>query len=891
MSAKKLYNFGLRRQNSTYASLSKLLHSAKDSTQLFQIHGRIIVLGLQQSVYFSGKLVSKYSHFRDPLTALAIFGQKLPTNNVYMWNTIVRAMTHNGLFYRALEFYKQMRELNIKPDNFTFPSVINSCASLLDREMGNMIYKDVLDMGFESDLYICNALIDMYSRMNELDKARNLFDGMPKRDVVSWNSLLSGYSSNGYFDEALEVFLQLRSEGVVPDIYTVSSILPACGGLSLVEEGEIVHGLTEKIGIKKDVIVSNGLLSMYFKFNSLMDCKQIFEVMAVRDTVTWNTMICGYTNSGLFRESIGLFLQMLPDFEPDLLTITSVLRACGEVGELSFGRYIHDYLVNCEYTCDITAHNIIINMYANCGDLMSSRSVFDSMNSRDLVSWNSMINGYVEHGFHKEAITLFRTMKMDFEPDSVTYLMLLALGQQFADLHYIRQLHCDIIKHGFDSTIVVGNTLVDVYAKCGKMEDSMRQFKNMEARDTVTWNAIISACGHFEDCNLGLRMISCMRNEGMSLEVATILSSLPLCSYLGAKRQGKEIHGCIFRLGFESNLPIGNALIEMYSKSGSLRNSVKVFKFMKTKDVISWTALISAYGMYGDGKEALRAFMEMKETGIVPDHIVFISVLFSCSHSGMVQEGRDCFNQMKKDYNIEPRLEHYSCMVDLLSRSGLLAEAEEFILSMPLQPDASIWGALLSACRTRGDVEMAERALENLLELNSNDAGYHVLASNVYASLGKWDQVRMIRKSLRDKGLKKDRGCTWLEIQNKVFVFGTGEKFFEQYQEVYELLGTISDLMAKEGYVADLRFALHDVEEDEKLDMLCGHSERLAIAFGLLNTKPGSPLQIMKNLRVCGDCHTVTKFISKIVKREILVRDANRFHLFKDGICSCGDYW
>lgn len=891
MSAKKLYNLGLRSQNSAYTSLSELLHSAKDLTQLRQIHGRIIILGMQQSVYFSGKLVSKYSHFRNPLTASTIFGQKSATNNVYLWNTIIRAMIHNGLSSRALEFYKQMRELNIKPDNYTFPSVINSCASLLDKEMGNVIYNDVLVMGFESDLYICNALIDMYSRMNDLDKARNLFDGMPKRDLVSWNSLISGYSSNGYLDEALELFLQLRLEGVVPDTYTVSSVLPACGGLLLVEDGEIVHGLTEKTGIKKDVIVSNGLLSMYFKFDSLMDCKQIFEEMEVRDTVTWNTMICGYANSRLFKESIRLFLQMLPDFEPDLLTITSVLRACGEVRDLSFGRYIHDYLVKCEYTCDITSHNIIINMYANCGDLLSSRTVFDNMNSRDVVSWNSMINGYVEHGFHKEAITLFRTMKMDFEPDSVTYLMLLALGQQFADLHFIRQLHCDIIKQGLDSTIVVGNTLVDVYAKCGKMEDSMRQFKNMEARDTVTWNAIISACGHFEDCSLGLRMISCMRNEGMSLEVATILSSLPLCSYLGAKRQGKEMHGCIFRLGFESNLPVGNALIEMYSKSGSLMNSVRVFKFMKTKDVISWTALISAYGMYGEGKEALRAFMEMKESGIVPDHIVFISVLFACSHSGLVQEGRACFNQMKKDYNIEPRLEHYSCMVDLLSRSGLLAEAEEFILSMPLQPDASIWGALLSACRTRGDVKMAEQALGHLLELNLDDPGYHVLASNVYASLGKWDHVRMIRKSLRDRGLKKDRGCTWLEIQNKVFVFGTGEKFFEQYKEVYELLGTISDLMAKEGYVADLRFALHDVEEDEKLDMLCGHSERLAIAFGLLNTKPGSPLQIMKNLRVCGDCHTVTKFISKIVKREILVRDANRFHLFKDGNCSCGDYW
>ncbi|KAI5660627.1 hypothetical protein M9H77_19950 [Catharanthus roseus] len=890
MSATKLYSPGRRSQDLVFDLISKLLHSATTPRELQKVHSRIIVFGLQQSVYFSGNLISKYSRFKYPFTATSIFGQK-SASNTFLWNTIIRAMTHNGLFSRALEFYNQMRELNIKPDNHTFPSVINSCANLLDKEMGELIHHDVLDMGFGSDLYICNAFIDMYSRWGELDRAKNLFDGMPKRDLVSWNSLISGYSSNGYFCEALETFLQLRMDGIVPDIYTVSGVLQACGGFMEVDEGKIVHGLIEKIGIKRDVIVTNGLLSMYFKFESLMDCEILFNEMEVRDIVSWNIMICGYSQLSLFRESIRLFLQMVRYFEPDLLTITSVLCACGHVGDLDLGRYVHNYMVKCGYTCDITSYNIIINMYTKCGDLLSSRVVFDSMNCRDLVSWNSMINAYVENGFHMEAVKLFETMKLHLNPDYVTYVVVLSLGIQLRNLHYTMQVHCDMIKQGFDSTTIVGNALVDVYAKCGKMEDCMKHFKNMEVRDTVTWNTIITACGQSEDCSLGLRMLSQMKNEGMALEVATILSSLPLCSYLGAKRQGKEMHCCIFRLGFESDLTIGNALIEMYSKSGSLRNSVRVFKLMKTKDVISWTALISAYGMYGEGKEALRAFKEMKEMGVVPDHIVFVSVLYACSHSGLVQEGWACFNQMKKDYDIEPRFEHYACMVDLLSRSGLLVEAEEFIHSMPLQPDASIWGALLSACRARGAVNIAERVSEHLLQLNPDDPGYHVLTSNFYASLGKWDQVRMIRKSLRARGLKKQPGCSWLEIQNKVYVFGVGERFFEQYKEVYELLEILDELMAKEGYVADLRFALHDVEEDDKLDMLCGHSERLAIAFGLLNTKPGSPLQIMKNLRVCGDCHTATKYISKIVRREIVVRDANRFHIFKDGMCSCGDYW
>ncbi|KAL0464337.1 UNVERIFIED_CONTAM: Pentatricopeptide repeat-containing protein [Sesamum latifolium] len=478
------------------------------------------------------------------------------------------------------------------------------------------------------------------------------------------------------------------------------------------------------------------------------------------------------------------------------------LRACTYIRNLKLGRYVHEYMVSNGYECDTVASNIIINMYAKCGDLLHASEVFENMGSQDLVSWNSLLN-------------------------------------ELTSINFTEELHCDIIKQGFDSTQIVGNALVDAYAKCGKLEDSLKQFENMKARDIVTWNSIIAACGHSENTNLGFRMLSRMRVEGVMPDIPTFLSALPLCSYLIAKRQGKEMHGCIFRLGFECSTPIGNALIEMYSNSGNLRNSVLVFEQMKTKDLVSWTAIISAYGMYGEGRKALEAFEHMKEAGILPDHIIFVSVIYACSHSGLVQEGRACFEQMKKDYNIEPRLEHYACVVDLLSRSGLLAEAEEFIISMPLKPDASIWGVLLSACRASGDMKIAERVSENVLQLNPNDPGYHVLASNMYAALGKWDKVREIRTSLKAKGLKKDPGCSWLEIQNKVYYFGAGDRFFKQHKEVVELLDVLSSLMAKEGYAADVKFVLHDVEEDEKLGMLCGHSERLAIAFGLIHTKPG----------------------------------------------------
>ncbi|VFQ94548.1 unnamed protein product [Cuscuta campestris] len=892
MTACNFHELAQRTHCSLYTLISKALSFSKTPRDVRKVHAFIIISGHRHSVFLSGKLISRYSDFKDSPSSLAVFRLNSHTKNVYLWNTIIRSMTHNGRFSLALEIYAQMRKSGVVPDNYTFPSVINSCGSLSDSEMGRMVSDHLMELGFQSDLYICNALIDMYARMGDLGMARKVFDDLPGKDLVSWNSLISAYSANGYWEESLEVFYQARLVGVVPDSFTLSNVLPACGGLMKVAEGQTVHVLVEKVGTKKDGTVNNGLLSMYFKFDRPMDCEKLFCEMTHRDTVTWNIMICGYSQLGLYIESIKKFLEMDCEYnKPDLMTLTSVLRACGYEGDLRLGKYIHhECIVKKGYECDVTANNIMINMYAKCGDLMASRDVFNCMKCRDSVSWNCLINGYAENGFQREAIEIFKMMKTETLPDSATYVTLLSVCTQSANINCARELHCDIIKRGYESRILLGNSLVDMYAKCGQIHDSLKHFGNMDSRDTVTWNTIIAACR--EDCSMAFEMVRKMRADGIHPDTATFLVSLPLCSILAAKRKGKELHNQILRLGFQSDIPIANALIEMYSKSGSLKGAVTVFEGMKERDVITWTAMITAYGMYGEGMKALRVFNKMKRThGIVLDHVVFVSILYACSHSGMVQEGRSCFDQMKREYHMEPRLEHYACMVDLLSRSGLIPEAEEFILSMPIQPDATIWGALLSACRSNGDTKTAERALHNLSHMDSDDPGYHVLASNMYATLGKWDQVTKIRKSIKSRGMKKEPGCSWVEINNRVYVFSAGDKSFEQHEEVKNHLRVLYSLMAKDGYVADLNWVLHDVDEDEKVDVLCGHSERIAIAFGLINTKPGTPLQIMKNLRVCGDCHTATKYISKVVNREILVRDANRFHFFKDGTCTCQDLW
>ncbi|XWS57962.1 hypothetical protein CRYUN_Cryun09bG0218200 [Craigia yunnanensis] len=483
---------------------------------------------------------------------------------------------------------------------------------------------------------------------------------MRERDGVSLNSLISGYSASGYWEEVLEVYNVARMAGIMPDSFTVSSVLSACGGLVHVKVGEVVHCLIEKIGLHGDVVVSNGLLSMYFKFNRFVDARRIFDEMVVRDTVSWNTLICGYSQLELFKESIELFILMVSRFKPDLLTITSVLRACGHLPDLEFGKFIHEYMKKSCYQSDVTADNILIDMYAKRGDLLASCEVLGRMMCRDSVSWNAIISCYIQYGNYDEALKLSKIMKVDLKFDSITFVMLLAISTQLADKELRKEIHCNVIKLGFDSDLIVNNYMVDTYAKCGQINDSLKKFKNMKTHDRVTWNTIITACAQSGDFTLGLRMINQMRTEGVMLDVATFLGILLMCSFFSAERQGKEIHGCIFIFRFETDVPTGNTLIEMYSKC--------------------------AYGMYGEGKKAVRAFEDIKAAGVIPDHV-------------------------------------------------------------------------------------------------------------------------------------------------------------------------------DSGYVADLRYVLHDVEEDEKRDLLCGHNKRLAIAFGLLNTKLGTPLQIVKNLRVCGDCHTVTKYI------------------------------
>jgi pentatricopeptide repeat protein len=367
---------------------------------------------------------------------------------------------------------------------------------------------------------------------------------------------------------------------------------------------------------------------------------------------------------------------------------------------------------------------------------------------------------------------------------------------------------------------------------------------------------------------------------------------LNACASLAALEEGRHVHQQIVQSGCESDAFVGSSLINMYVKCGSIDDAWNVFKrMMPTQDMVAWNSMLGGYSMHGHAQEVQTHFDQMCEAGIKTDTVTLVYLLSACSHAGLVHEGLHYFDAMGSVHGICAMVEHYVCMVDLLGRAGHLHKAEDLIKTMPCEPNVGVWNALLGACRIHGDVEMGERVVKQVLELDPADAAGYVLLSNIYAAAGKWDLSANVQQLRKERGVKKQPGCTWIEVNNKVHTFVVDDKHHPQMVHIEAELERLSCKMKDAGYVPDTRFALHYVDEEEKVLHLRQHSEKLAIAFVLISTSPGTPLRIFKNLRICGDCHTFTKLVSKLVGRAIIVRDANRFHHFEDGLCSCRDYW
>ncbi|XP_059069540.1 pentatricopeptide repeat-containing protein At3g12770-like [Cryptomeria japonica] len=841
---------------------------------------------------FRNKLIYMYVKCGSLVDARKVFDH-MKERDIVSWNTIIAAYRRHGCPDEAVTLFHYMQQIGFQPDQYTFTSVLPACAKMGALKEGIDIHQSIKDRGILSDVVVATALVDMYAKCGSIDKARELFDRMPQRNVFSWTAMIAGYAQNGFAEKALETLKQMQLAGVKPNSTTLATILPACAKLGALEQGMDIHQSINDREILSDVVVATALVDMYAKCGRIDKARELFNKIPQKNVVSWNAMIAGYAQNGSPDKALETFKQMkLAGVKPDTATFASILPACAKTGALEQGMVIHQSIKDRRILSDIVVATALVDMYAKCGSIDKARELFDRIPQRDEFSWTSMIAGYVQNGFVEKALETFEQMQLaGIKPNSATFASILPACAKMGDLEKGMDIHQRIKDTGILTDVVVLTAMVDMYAKCGSIEKARELFDRMPQRNVVSWTAMIGGYAQNGFVEKALETFKQMQLEGVKPNSTTFASILPACAKMGALEQGMDIHQGIMEGGFLSDIIVGNALVDMYAKCGSIEKARELFDRMPQRDVISWNAMIAGYAQNGFSKDALKIFELMKHSATYPDVVSFACVLYACSHAGLVAEGCTYFNHMNNSYCIMPTVDHYVCMVDLLGRSGYLEDTLNFIIKMPVKPVVVVWMCFLSACRSHVNIGLGVFTATLLFDMDLKNAVTYVLLSNIYAEVGRWDEGQMVRRLMRDRGINKIPGCSWIEVHKMVHAFYAGDRSHPQTQEIYAKLEKLAWEMKAAGYFSGSRHLLNDVEEEEKELFLCHHSEKLAIAFGLLYTPTGTTIRVVKNLRVCANCHTATKFISKIVAREIIVRDANRFHHFKQGQCSCGDYW
>ncbi|XVF16670.1 hypothetical protein REPUB_Repub10bG0052400 [Reevesia pubescens] len=628
-------------------------------------------------------------------------------------------------------------------------------------------------------------------------------------------------------------------------------------------------------------------------------------------------------------------LQAFPSFSPRYLR--PFIRLCARQSALTVGKRLHALILTTglSKTQNSFLLNTLLHFYASCGDILSAQKLFDEIprSSKDIADWTVLMSSFSRQNKPHDALCLFAQMlEKSIEIDDVAMVCLFSACAWLRDIGVGSQGHGCVVKMGFKGRVKVWNAVMDMYGKCGMVGEMRRVFGEMKEKNVVSWTVVLDGVLKWEGVRSGRVVFDKMpaRNEvawtimivgylgsgfskegfllltemvfhwGYKLNYVTLCSLLSACAQTGDVVMGRWVHVYGLKMmGMEMDIMVGTAMVDMYAKCGRVDTAVKVFECMPGRNVVAWNAMLSGLAMHGRGRVVVDMFQRMIEE-VRPDDLTFIAVLSACSHSGLIDQGSYYFDSLQSLYGITPKIDHYACMVDLLGRAGRLEEAETLINQMPIPPNEVVLGSLLGSCNSHAKLQLAECVLQKLIEMNPHNTEYHILLSNMYALAGKRDKASALRKVLKTKGIRKVPGMSSIHVDGHVHQFSAGDKSHPKTQDIYLMLDDMIRKLRSAGYVpnpASQVFSGSDGVEDNAMDLeekehaLFSHSEKLAVCFGLLSTKPGTSLYIFKNLRICQDCHAALKIVSKIYDRGIVVRDRNRFHCFEQGSCSCCDFW
>ncbi|KAK1263443.1 Pentatricopeptide repeat-containing protein [Acorus gramineus] len=700
----------------------------------------------------------------------------------------INGLCENGQLSRALDLVQDsLNESNPACSREAISVLLQACGRSQDLDIGRKIHVLVSSSSsLTGDVILNTRLITMYSMCGSPLDARLVFDGLQGRNLFQWNALISGYTRNELWNEAVSVFCGLLSSeaGFMPDNFTLPCVMKACGGLLAVEAGRAVHGIAVKLGLPLDVYVNNALISMYGKCGLVDEATRVFHTMLERNLVSWNTLICAFSENGYSEDCFDVLGELIGEgLVPDDATLVTILPVCAIEGRFEMGNAVHGLAVKLSLNQELRVNNALIDTYTKCGCLSEAQLLFEKSLQRNVVCWNTMISGYARNGDVITTFGLLRRMQMEgIKANAVTILNVLPACLNPSELQGLKELHGYAFRNDFHSDDLVANALIAAYAKCSSPSYADRVFHRFSNKTVSSRNAIIGGYAQNGDPKKAIDMFLEMSLSGLDPDWFSIGSLLLACARLKLLRHGKAVHGFILRNGLSMDSFIDISLLSLYIQCGRTSSAREVFDRMEERNLVSWNAMISGYSQNGWPNEALELFREMQRLGFKPPEIATMSALTSCAQLSALRLGK---------------------------------EAHCFALKMGLCDDAFVCSSII----------------------------------DMYAKCGCIEQSRAFFNGLK---------------------------------------GRISGI----GYVADTGCVLHELEEEEeKVEVLRGHSEKLAIAFGLMRVGGRATIRVWKNLRMCGDCHGAAKLVSKVAEREIVVRDNKRFHHFKDGLCSCGDYW
>lgn len=709
------------------------------------IHVLIMKHFLEQETFMGSSLIDFYAKCGSLEDAHKIFNT-LPKQDVATWNAIIGAFAQKGLGNTSMNLFQEMQNEGFKPDNVTFLSILKACSSITDLEQGKLIDARINQCGLGYDAFIATTLIDMYVKCGSIKHASRVFCNSTSRDVVTWNTMIGGCAQHDQVEKVLDLFQQMQHEGVNPDTLTYMSLLKtgfSSGSLNL---GKLIHTCILGASLEDEAFVENSIVDMYAKFGSMEDAHNLFARLPRLDVVSWNTMISGYVQHHQSLEALQVLHSMQQEgMEPDKVTCVLLLKACSSISSLDHGKLVHTQIIEIGCESDALIESTLIDLYAKCGIMDDARGIFTKASQQSVHAWNMLVSGYVHWEQFRTALEIFENMQQEtVQPNEMTFIFILQACCSLEALESIKVVNDLVIRGELEHDVYVMSTLIDVYSKCGMMEEAVGIFNNIPNPGVVTWTGLIS--GHVQHGNgqEALQLFYQMQMRGVEPNEATFVCTVKACIILKSVEHGKLVHDCIIQKGFASNEVIGSALIDMYATCGSINDAFKVFSKLPSRDMVTWNVIIAGFALCNDHEMALQHFEAMKQEGLQPDVVTFVSLLAACSQMGLMNEGIDIFECLGEHYSTPQMIDHLNCLIDLLGRSGHLSKAEDVLQAIPPLCSNLGWRSLLGHCQTHGDVQLGRRCFDRLFELGIANASVYKLMSNIYSRAGMWEDAQVI---------------------------------------------------------------------------------------------------------------------------------------------------